>query len=158
MNLQNTLTAVLPFAPHLPFRAAEHLEWFGGLPGERIAIIVNGTDVNGAYCILQVVAQPGMALPLHSHAEDEVFFVTEGTVTFEVDGQLIEGGVGSTVVIPAGAPHRWAIRTGAQAQFLVFFSPGGVEQMFRRIGGLAPDQIVGLAQSFGSEVLGPPLA
>jgi gentisate 1,2-dioxygenase len=38
------------------------------------------------------------------HAEDEIFHILDGTVTFSIDGDVFNASVGSIVVIPAGAP------------------------------------------------------
>ena len=41
--------------------------------------------MNGRYAIMENIAAPGTATPMHFHAEDEIFHVLEGTVTFSID-------------------------------------------------------------------------
>jgi quercetin dioxygenase-like cupin family protein len=52
------------------------------------------------------------APPPHSHPFDQVSFVFEGTLGFEVDGQVYEVSAGEVLHIPADAPHTaWLIGT-----------------------------------------------
>lgn len=40
---------------------------------------------------------------------------------------------------------------------LATFTPGGVEAMFEQLAGLPPEEVVRVAASFGTVVVGPPL-
>jgi quercetin dioxygenase-like cupin family protein len=81
------------------------IKWFEAIPGEQLCIRVHGTQVTGRYAIMENIAAPGTATPMHFHAEDEIFHILEGTVTFSIDGDVFNASVGSIVVIPAGAHH-----------------------------------------------------
>jgi hypothetical protein len=39
------------------------------IPGEQLCIRVHGTQVNGRYAIMENIAAPGTATPMHFHAE-----------------------------------------------------------------------------------------
>jgi hypothetical protein len=54
-------------------------KWFEAIPGEQLCIRVHGTQVNGRYAIMENIAAPGTATPMHFHAEDEIFHILEGT-------------------------------------------------------------------------------
>ncbi len=111
------------------------IKWFEAIPGEQLCIRVHGTQVNGRYAIMENIAAPGTATPMHFHAEDEIFHILEGTVTFSIDGDVFNASVGSIVVIPATSrveesfersdPHvdllftRWSRRALPQACRLV---------------------------------------
>jgi len=46
--------------------------------------------------------------PLHiHHFEDEEGVITSGTLSAEVDGERLTVGLGETVRLPRGVPHRW---------------------------------------------------
>jgi mannose-6-phosphate isomerase-like protein (cupin superfamily) len=66
----------------------DSIKWFEAIPGEQLCIRVHGTQVNGRYAIMENIAAPGTATPMHFHAEDEIFHVLEGTVTFSIDGDV----------------------------------------------------------------------
>src|ERR1700680_3596174 len=76
----------------------DSIKWFEAIPGEQLCIRVHGTQVNGRYGIMENIAAPGTATPMHFHAEDEIFYVLEGTVTLSIDGDVFNASVGSIVV------------------------------------------------------------
>ena len=121
------------------------IKWFEAIPGEQLCIRVHGTQVNGRYAIMENIAAPGTATPMHFHAEDEIFHILEGTVTFSIDGDVFNASVGSIVVIPAGAHHAWRNRSNAPIRMSTFFSPGGVEELST------------VVEPFGSGIVGPPI-
>lgn len=133
-------------------------EWFEAIPGERLSLRVRSADVGGRYAIMESHAAPGTAAPLHTHREDEIFYVLGGYPTFRLDDEIVETAPGSLVVIPGGTPHAWKNRTDEEVHMLAIFSPGGVEEFFTKIAGLTPDRIAVLAADYGTFVLGPPIA
>jgi quercetin dioxygenase-like cupin family protein len=133
------------------------IEWFEAIPGEQLCIRVHGSQVNGQYSMMENVAEPGTATPMHFHAEDEIFHVLEGTVAFSIDGDVFNASVGSVVVIPAGAHHAWRNRSNAPIRMFTFFSPGGVEDLYPRLAGLSLDEMISVVESFGSGIVGPPM-
>jgi len=54
------------------------IKWFEAIPGEQLCIRVHGTQVNGRYAIMENIAAPGTATPMHFHAEDEIFTSLKG--------------------------------------------------------------------------------
>src|ERR1700676_551451 len=81
------------------------IKWFEAIPGEQLCIRVHGTQVNESYAIMVYIASPGTATPMHFHAEDEIYHILNGTVTFSLHGDVFRRRVGSIVLLPAGA-HR----------------------------------------------------
>ncbi|HEU5210831.1 MAG TPA: cupin domain-containing protein [Longimicrobiales bacterium] len=64
----------------------------------------------------------------HSHeANEELFFVIEGTMTFLVGDRHIEAPTGTFLRIPAGVTHDFENRTQTRASALNVFIPGGFE-------------------------------
>src|SRR5713101_3935395 len=90
---------------------------------------------------MENIAAPGTATPMHFHAEDEIFHILEGTVTFSIDGDVFNASVGSIVVIPAGAHHAWRNRSNAPIRMSTFFSPGGVEELYPKLVGLSLEEL-----------------
>ena len=48
---------------------------------------------------------PGASFPRHRHPGQEVIYVTQGTIEYEVDGKSITVGAGETLFIPRGVVH-----------------------------------------------------
>jgi len=64
----------------------------------------------------------------HSHeANEELFYVIEGTMTFQAGEQFIDAPRGSFLRIPAGVTHDFVNRTAERAGVLNVFIPGGFE-------------------------------
>ncbi|WP_417415760.1 cupin domain-containing protein [Hoeflea sp.] len=65
----------------------------------------------------------------HSHdANEEIFYVLEGTASFLVGDAWCVLEKGSFLRIPAGVTHDFENRTDAQVGLLNVFMPGGFEQ------------------------------
>jgi len=64
----------------------------------------------------------------HSHPEDDVFYVLEGTMSFLVNGSWVDCPEGSFVLAPAGTTHDFQNRTTARAGVLNISAPGGFEK------------------------------
>jgi mannose-6-phosphate isomerase-like protein (cupin superfamily) len=64
----------------------------------------------------------------HSHAEDDVFFVIEGTMSILVGDEWTHAAAGSFVLAPGGVTHDFENRGNARAGVLNFSVPGGFEE------------------------------
>lgn len=64
----------------------------------------------------------------HSHDEDDLFYVLEGTVSFLLQGRWVDAPRGSFVLAPAGMKHDFENRTDARAGMLNISVPGGFEE------------------------------
>ena len=134
------------------------LSWLAGVDGERIAIHLDASQTGGAYAMMEAVAQPGAAAPMHYHREEEVFFVVDGVMTYTIGEDVVQAEAGTVVRVPAGAHHAWVNRSGTPVRSLAMFFPGGVEALFRTIGGKPIGDIATLAAEYGTVVTGPPPA
>lgn len=55
---------------------------------------------------VRVALAPGVVFPKHTHPGDEIVYVLEGTLEYQVEGRVpITLGVGDVLFIPAGAIH-----------------------------------------------------
>ena len=64
----------------------------------------------------------------HRHeANEELFYVIEGTMTFLVGDQHVDAAAGTFLRIPAGVTHDFENRTTSRAGALNVFIPGGFE-------------------------------
>jgi mannose-6-phosphate isomerase-like protein (cupin superfamily) len=65
----------------------------------------------------------------HSHeANDDIFYVLEGTVTFLVGSKKIAASKGAFIRVPAGVTHDFENTSDSRAGFLNIYIPGGFEQ------------------------------
>lgn len=80
-----------------------------------------------AYSISEWWLEPDTTGPgAHSHPEDDVFFVLEGTMSILVGDSWVDAKRGAFVLIPGGVTHDFENRSQARAGVLNF-SPGPFE-------------------------------
>jgi quercetin dioxygenase-like cupin family protein len=98
------------------------------LGNNEITVLVSGSESGGAFCLMELVVQPhGGATALHTDRWVEVFHVLDGAVewTVERDGGLETwiAEQGETIVVPAGAKHRFAGAGDAPCRMLTMGQP-----------------------------------
>jgi quercetin dioxygenase-like cupin family protein len=114
--------------------------------GELITFRVTGNDTQGRYAVLESVTQPGSGVPmLHTHPEQETFYVLEGTYEIYERGpegkRTIKATPGATVHIPAGAPHAFRNVGEMPGRLLMILEPAGnMDRFFEEIGLPVVDQ------------------
>jgi mannose-6-phosphate isomerase-like protein (cupin superfamily) len=88
----------------------------------------DGHETLGQYSISEWWLEPYTRGPgPHTHDEDDVFFVIEGTLSFFVGGRWIDAPKGSLVIAPGGTAHDFENRTADRAGALNFSVPGDFE-------------------------------
>ena len=102
-----------------------------------VRVLVSGDDADGAYCVLEMITQPGGgATALHIDRFAETFHVLEGEVewTLERAGTLETwiAQPGETICVPHGVPHRFVGRGAAASRMLAIGVPR-FEQFFRAL-------------------------
>ena len=100
-------------------------------PMGRISAIfkADGSETANQFSISEWWLEPHTQGPgAHSHPEDDVFFVIEGTISFLVDGEWIDAPKGSFVLVPGGSTHDFENRSSTRAGALNFSAPGNFEQ------------------------------
>jgi quercetin dioxygenase-like cupin family protein len=89
----------------------------------------DGAETSHAYSISEWWLEPHTKGPgPHSHPEDDVFYVIEGTMTILVGERWIDAVKGSFVLAPAGVTHDFVNRGETRAGVLNFSYPGNFEQ------------------------------
>jgi quercetin dioxygenase-like cupin family protein len=99
-------------------------------PMGRLAAVfkADGAETSGLYSISEWWLEPHTRGPgSHSHPEDDVFYVIEGTVSFLVGDSWIETSKGAFVLAPGGVTHDFENRSAARAGFLNISAPGDFE-------------------------------
>jgi quercetin dioxygenase-like cupin family protein len=114
--------------PLRPARSDDSLWVMGG----RMTVKVTGEESNGAMSVLEMQVGAGFQAPLHAHAGAEYMYVLDGTAWFTIDGQTVQGGTGTSVVIPAETDENWGAVT--DARLLIVSTPAGLDAVFRELG------------------------
>ena len=124
-NPQRVLTVAQPDS-----KTAHHL----GIVGDTYTITVTGDDTNEQFCVVDMHVPPGGGPGPHRHDFEETFIVLEGEVEATFRGQRSSVRAGTTINIPANAPHRFQNISEEPARLLCICSPAGQERFFQEIG------------------------
>jgi quercetin dioxygenase-like cupin family protein len=90
---------------------------------------LTGEQTGGRFALWEGVLPRDAAPPLHSHPQDETFYVLEGTVLAWA-GEPVEEpqacGEGAAVFVPGGTPHAFRVVSDT-ARMLFISTPAGIE-------------------------------
>lgn len=140
-----------------PLERAQDAEWLQTRPGERCLIRTSSADTNGAFAVVEIIAEPGDGTPVHIHRhEDEHYIVLEGIARFRYGESTFEIPAGSSVSASRNIPHSWCNPFDFPLRMLAVATPGGCEQAFRLIASGEMDAPA-VAKSLDIEVIGPPM-
>lgn len=90
--------------------------------------LADNAETASRYSISQWWLEPHTKGPgAHSHPEDDVFFVIEGTMSFLLGDRWVDAPRGSFVLAPGGITHDFENRSDTRAGVLNFSVPGGFE-------------------------------
>lgn len=94
----------------------------------RALFKADGAETEGRYSISEWWLEPHTQGPgAHSHDEDDVFFVMQGTMSFLLGDRWVDAPAGSFVMAPGGMTHDFQNRGSVRAGVLNFSTPGGFE-------------------------------
>lgn len=100
-------------------------------PMGRISALfkADGSETAERYSVSEWWLEPNTQGPgAHSHPEDDVFYVIEGTMSFLLGERWMDAPKGSFVLAPGGVTHDFENRSSARAGVLNFSTPGNFEQ------------------------------
>ena len=96
-------------------------------PMGRISAVfkADGEETQRSYSISEWRLEPHTQGPgAHSHPEDDVFYVIEGTMSFLIGDRWVDAPTGSFVLAPGGLTHDFENRSSSPAALLNFSIPG----------------------------------
>jgi len=88
----------------------------------------------GRYGLIDMIVPDGGGPPPHRHDFEEMFTLLEGELEFTFRGETTIVRAGSTVNIPANAPHSFTNSSGGTAHMLCMCTPAGQEEFFLAVG------------------------
>lgn len=131
---------------------------------------VLGEDTGQAYALCEILIQPESETPPHVHThEDEAFYMLEGEMEFQLDGQTIVATQGTFLHSPKGQLHSFKNSGLTPAKMLCWVTPAGLEKFFLEIGVLMEERsplpppispadiarIMATASQYGLEIMPP---
>jgi quercetin dioxygenase-like cupin family protein len=111
--------------------------------GTYTRVKLDGSQTCGRFGLLEIVFPRGASPPLHSHSQDETFYVLEGELTAwlvdldDVGSDWVEANAvachpGDVLFAPAGTPHSFRVESET-ARVLAVSTPAGIEEFARAL-------------------------
>jgi mannose-6-phosphate isomerase-like protein (cupin superfamily) len=99
----------------------------------RITIKATGDATAGTFFLSENEIEAGFpGPPPHVHERlHDMFYVLEGTLTFQIGERTVEAVPGTFVCVPPGVTHTFSNRTDRPARVLNFNTPSGWEEYMR---------------------------
>lgn len=132
--------------------------------GSDLLVKLSDADTHGAVAIFHQIVRPLWGLPLHRHSyEDEWFYVLNGEITTEIDGERNLLRAGGSAFAPRGTAHSIQNFGDSPAEMLAMTTPGRLNLFFEELASLnagrsTPDmaETERLMNDYGIELVGPP--
>ena len=128
-DLRRQLTVARPDDPGRP-----HLS----VVGDTYTILLAGDDTGGRFTLIDMYVPPGGGPPLHRHDYEETFVVLDGHLDLTFRGTTQTAGAGTTINVPANAPHQFRNSSDTPARLLCISAPPGQDEFFTAIGDHVP--------------------
>ena len=105
--------------------------------GPTVGFLTSPSEANAGYCIMHGVIPAGVSVPLHSHPDDESFYILSGVVQVliqvENNFKWAEMKPGDFVHVEGGAKHAWRNTSGKAVEGLITTTPE-LGKFFQEVG------------------------
>lgn len=84
----------------------EHLTW-ASVPLEEMSDVISRKVISGEKgMVAQVFLKKDAVVPEHHHESEQITYILEGALKFELEGREVVVRKGEVLVIPSNVPHR----------------------------------------------------
>jgi quercetin dioxygenase-like cupin family protein len=105
--------------------------------GDRVTPVVEAGSSGGAFELFVVEGDRGSGPPPHAHPWLESYYVLDGELLVELDGDSAVAEPGQSAVVPSGHVHRFEV-VSPSARFVVVTGGDGASRFFRDLATNAP--------------------
>jgi quercetin dioxygenase-like cupin family protein len=103
--------------------------WFLGTLSR---VLLDGEQTGGRFAAIEILFPKGASPPLHSHPQDETFYILDGEATVWIEDRSELCRAGAIVFAPGGTPHSFRVLSDT-ARMLVLSTPAGIERYVRAL-------------------------
>lgn len=95
-------------------------------------VLLDGGQTGGRFAVIEILFPKGASPPIHSHPQDETFYVLDGEVTVWIEDQSQVCRAGAIAFVPGGTPHSFRVLSDT-ARMLMLSTPAGIEDYVRAL-------------------------
>jgi quercetin dioxygenase-like cupin family protein len=132
--------------------------------GMPLTMLCEARETGGAWSLFEEEVPMGMGPPPHRHDWDEAYYILDGEVEFEIDGQPVRSTAGDFNYLPRNTVHGFKGVSAAPARVLIFAAPAHGSEFFQEINSEVRsipgdlDKIPRIGERHGIEFMPAPVA
>ena len=101
--------------------------------GMPLTMLCEASETGGSWSLFEEEVPLGMGPPPHRHDWDEAYYILDGEVHFEVDGEIVKSAKGDFNYLPRNTVHGFKGASEAPARVLIFAAPAHGSEFFREL-------------------------
>jgi quercetin dioxygenase-like cupin family protein len=98
-----------------------------------LRFLCDSRETGGAWSLFEEEIPLGMGPPPHRHNWDEAYYVLQGAVDFEIEGEPVTISAGDFARLPANTIHGFKGASETGARVLIFAAPGHSSEFFEEL-------------------------
>jgi quercetin dioxygenase-like cupin family protein len=101
--------------------------------GMPLRFLCDSRETGGAWSLFEEEVPKGLGPPPHRHDWDEAYYVLEGTIEFQIEGQPILLEAGDFTYLPANTAHGFKGVSDSAGRVLIFAAPAHASEFFEEL-------------------------
>ena len=101
--------------------------------GMPLTLLCEARETGGAWSLFEEDVPLGMGPPAHRHDWDEAYYILDGDVDFEIDGQTVRSSRGDFNYLPRNTVHGFKGASPSPAKVLIFAAPAHGTEFFQAL-------------------------
>lgn len=103
--------------------------WFLGV---LIRVLLDAEATDGRFGLVDATLPRGAAPPMHTHPQDETFYILDGELTVYIGDGREKCRAGAVAYAAGQVPHGWRVESDT-ARMLILSTPAGIEEYMRAL-------------------------
>ena len=101
--------------------------------GMPLRFLCDSRETGGAWSLFEEEVPRGKGPPLHRHDWDEAYYILDGEVDFQIDGQMVRLKKGDFNYLPRNTVHAFSGASNPPARVLIFAAPAHASDFFEEV-------------------------
>jgi len=101
--------------------------------GMPLRFLCDSRETGGAWSLFEEEVPFGMGPPPHRHDWDEAYYILEGEIDFEIDGEPVKSRSGDFNYLPRNTVHAFKGASSSPARVLIFAAPAHASEFFEEL-------------------------
>jgi mannose-6-phosphate isomerase-like protein (cupin superfamily) len=101
--------------------------------GMPLTMLCEARETGGAWSLFEEEVPFGMGPPPHRHDWDEAYYILDGEIDFEIDGEPLKSRAGDFNYLPRNTIHGFRGASASPARVLIFAAPAHGSEFFEEL-------------------------